>query len=217
MPLKLVPAVEADLEQMNNIEFVAFNTTSPLGPVLHPNGNTEKVQQEGTKRHRETFSAHNSIYWKVVDTDLDSKPIAFAIWRVYRQEDLAKSIIGHPLAEVEGDVNMDILRMFEKGAVEVKKRTIADKERVHLTLLCTLPEHQRRGAGTMLLEKGAEIADKERLPTSLIGNILGVPLYRKVGFKEVENGDWVMDLRLLGRTEIITNKVMWRPLDSTAI
>ena len=54
-----------------------------------------------------------------------------------------------------------------------------------LDALVTLPGHQRRGAGTMLLQWGCSIADDLGLITYLEATAVGRPLYEKVGFEEV--------------------------------
>jgi hypothetical protein len=51
------------------------------------------------------------------------------------------------------------------------------------------------GAGSALLRWVSEHADRERLPCWLEASPLGYPLYRRVGFQDVE----VLDLRLTER------------------
>ena len=51
------------------------------------------------------------------------------------------------------------------------------------------PDHQRKGAGRLLVNWGTEIADKEGLPCYLEASPAGLRLYRNVGFEEVENFD----------------------------
>ena len=68
--------------------------------------------------------------------------------------------------------------------------------RAVLNLLDTHPDHQRRGAGAMLVRWGTEMADAAGLPCYLEGSEPGYQLYRKNGFEDVENLDW--DLREWG-------------------
>ena len=214
MPLQLAPVTKADLDELTRLHYAAF-VPSAVDSILYPNGHTPSVLEDGAKQHGKTFGTPNSFHWKVVDTDRDSKMAAFAVWRRFREEEIRiHGQENHTLANVENDVNTDFLKVFDEGARDLKKRTIADKPRLHLSLLCTSQDYRRRGAATMLLEKGAEIADKERLDSSLVATAAGAPLYTKVGFKDVEGGEWQLDLRPWGQDETVVHKVMWRPLES---
>lgn len=52
-----------------------------------------------------------------------------------------------------------------------------------LGVLCTHPERQGRGAGTVLLEYGLKLADKYGLESFLEASAKGYPLYAKYGFE----------------------------------
>ena len=58
-----------------------------------------------------------------------------------------------------------------------------------LNLLDVDPDQQRRGAETLLLRWGTDIADEAGLPCYLEATSAGYPLYRKVGFEPVDNID----------------------------
>ena len=55
--------------------------------------------------------------------------------------------------------------------------------------LATHPSHQRRGAGTLLLERVVDLARREGLHVYLQASPSGYPLYRKLGFEDVEHFD----------------------------
>ena len=63
---------------------------------------------------------------------------------------------------------------------------MADVVRPDLKLLHTNPEHQRRGAASMLLKWGADEADRLGLESYLEASPDGKFLYEKRGFRELE-------------------------------
>jgi len=55
-----------------------------------------------------------------------------------------------------------------------------------LEALYTLPEHERKGAGTALINWGIRLADSEGLHIRLLATSHSIRLYRKFGFVELE-------------------------------
>lgn len=49
-----------------------------------------------------------------------------------------------------------------------------------------LPEHERRGAGGMLVRWGCERADEEGVEVYVEASLVGVPLYERMGFVVVK-------------------------------
>lgn len=58
---------------------------------------------------------------------------------------------------------------------------------VELDALHTLPEHERKGAGTALMKWGIELADREGLSICLHSTTVGLGLYKKLGFVELDH------------------------------
>lgn len=67
---------------------------------------------------------------------------------------------------------------------------------VVLELLITHPQHQGKGVGKALLDWGVRIADERKARMYLEATPEGYPLYRKYGWRDVE--DLVMDFSLYG-------------------
>ncbi len=65
-----------------------------------------------------------------------------------------------------------------------------------LSALCTDPQHQRRGAGTLSIRWGREIAQRHGVPAFLEATPAGLPVYKKSGFQEVDK--FVFDLEKYG-------------------
>lgn len=59
-------------------------------------------------------------------------------------------------------------------------------QHMHLYVLATLPDYQRRGAGSALVRWGLNLAHEQRLGVSLIATQMGRPVYTHLGFEVVE-------------------------------
>jgi GNAT superfamily N-acetyltransferase len=68
------------------------------------------------------------------------------------------------------------------------ERALIDELKV-IDMLSTHPEHQHRGAGSMLVKWGADIADRFGLKAFVQGSRLGKHLYERYGFVDKEG--WV--------------------------
>ncbi|MCJ1328138.1 hypothetical protein MMC10_004813 [Thelotrema lepadinum] len=218
MPLLLAPVKESDLEELGKIEIASFSASSILSPLIWPNGGTQAAIDVWHQSHKERFAFSENFYWKVVDTDLNSKIIAFAAWRVVRQDETPSKPgrLGFRSTDTNPDVNHHIFEAFLDSHNDVRDNVIAGRKRVHLSILATDPKHQRRGAATMLLKKGAEIAGQEQLESWLIATRSGEHVYRKVGFERVEGGSSTFDLAPYGGQGTQVDVVMMRPLEKKA-
>lgn len=79
-----------------------------------------------------------------------------------------------------------------------------------LSLLVTDPDHQRRGAGRMVLKWGEEEAARLGLTSYLEATEAGRPLYEKHGY--VSQGKYEFDLAPFGGTETASTTMMERPI-----
>ena len=81
-------------------------------------------------------------------------------------------------------------------------------------MLATDPKHHRRGAGRRIVKWGTDVADKSKgLPCYLEASHVGVPLYERMGFEEVETMD--IDMSRFGGEGIHHHHVMIRPTDTS--
>jgi GNAT superfamily N-acetyltransferase len=91
---------------------------------------------------------------------------------------------------------------------------IADEILTVLSKLCTDPQHQRRGAGTMLIKWGCDIAQEHGVPAFLEATPAGLPVYQKSGFREVEKFE--IDLEKYGGVGRRVNVQMIKYPDNTS-
>ena len=80
-------------------------------------------------------------------------------------------------------------------------------------MLAISPEHQRRGAGNILLQWGINVADDASLPCYLESSTEGYDLYRRNGFEDVDHIE--CDMTEWGREGVYLYMVMVRPAKAT--
>ena len=208
MPLRVESVSEDDLLALTEIEYKAFCIASPLNALLYPNGMTEPILAKGLPMRQKDLADPSVVLKKVIDTSKDSEIIAHAKWKIFRTdqpleewdinsatneaEALAEEFSDHP------DFNSKLFIPFARGMDELKRRCIKGKARIHLANLTTHPDHQRRGAAKMLLDYGAELAEREGLQTTILASYFAVPLYTREGFEGPEGALDVLDLKEWG-------------------
>jgi GNAT superfamily N-acetyltransferase len=151
------------------------------------------------------FSDPSAHLFKCIDTDLDNKMIAVAYWAVEEKERLPEEVekglqLRPPFPEENRAAKVEFMDGIFKS-----RREWGTKPQVMLESLVTLPDHHRRGAGSMLLEWGIAEADRLGVITYLEGSDNGAPLYRKFGFEPVS--DIKFDTRKYGGDKIDTHIV----------
>ena len=97
--------------------------------------------------------------------------------------------------------------MLQTSASKIDPTTLTTRTTVLLGLAVS-PTHQRLGLGSLLIREGLARADAVGAKTYLESSAVGVPLYLRHGFKQVD--DIVIDMRPYGGTGIASAKCMMR-------
>ena len=82
------------------------------------------------------------------------------------------------------------MRAFEESLEKARTRyftRVYGENRIHLRLLVTHPDYQRRGAGGSLVRWGIEKAKEGNLAVTLFASPIGGHLYRKFGFRDLSS------------------------------
>lgn len=160
---------------------------------------------------------------KVVDSQLDNKMIALAVWDIYEHgpTDAQLEKLCTPIPPPDG---MDEGGVWDRawsdffGYIANARRTYFPRRPVaFLNVLVVDPEHHRRGAGAMLVRWGVEKADEIGIEGILEGSRMGRPLYEKFGFQVVHTERFEMGKygeEFEGMTD--ENVIMVRPKKSAA-
>ncbi|KAJ6438922.1 GCN5-related N-acetyltransferase (GNAT) domain-containingprotein [Purpureocillium lavendulum] len=188
MPLQVLPASAPDVHRAVAIEKRAYGP-NPNSAALFPgpfpadedgsSGNDKARVNTLLTQLREDPDACR--WGKVVDTDLDGDMVAFTMcyfWTTPRDALPPRPAWGP-------GTNPEACELFFGQLRDEWLARMAGKPHAYLKLLHTEPEHQGRGAGTMLLRWLAAEADRLGLPTYLEASEEGAPLYEKNGFRRV--------------------------------
>jgi len=186
MPLEMQPLQPEDLEAWVRIHYQAFKNTT-IGCLWNREPSPESFTLTAQTRGRELLSqAPEAFFFKVVDTELESAPIAVAKWHVYeheRPEDEVRS--GFTLPAPFPEENRAAREMFMASIFDSRWSVLGTKPHVILESLVCLPDHHRRGAGGMLVKWGTDKADELGLLSYLEASPQGKGLYLKHGFQAI--------------------------------
>ncbi|KAF2440957.1 acyl-CoA N-acyltransferase [Karstenula rhodostoma CBS 690.94] len=172
-----------DFADFVRIQLAAFNTgiTRVMKPIATVENNEKAIQ-----KHIESATSEPDVhYLKVVDTELDDKIIACAKWRINEKERTEEQI--QSMLPVPGEEEKDrpAAQDFMNYLHRVRKQFMGTKPFAFLHVLVVDPPHQRRSAGTLLVNWGLELADKSQLPSFLEASDAGKKLYTSLGFEPV--------------------------------
>lgn len=80
-----------------------------------------------------------------------------------------------------------------------------EEKHLYLGTLATHPDYQRRGAGSMLLQYGLNVAEEESLGLSLFASPMGHPVYAAKGYNVTD----VLKIQVEGEDEWVEEVAMW--------
>jgi len=193
-----------EAEQYMQIRHKVFRPT--VNKILYSRGEpSQKTLDRVTREIRDGVVKKGILYLKCVDHST-GQIIAGARWRFMKPANHNAS--ERTLDEIEEDFKIpepydeshpDVVKSFY-DLFNANKREILDTRPYYvLDTLVTLPEHERRGAGSMLVRWGCDRADEAGVEAYLEASPMGAPMYAKHGFiavKEVE-----LDLKRFGGEE----------------
>lgn len=190
MPLVLEPAGPSDALRGAWIEHLAYKG-NPFDNVLFPKtpGNIVDIPAAVQGRANglaEGLKTDSTVRWtKVVDTDLtgDDATIAWVKYHVYSPDPPPEQKVRDfgPMSNRDA-----CAALFGAMAASRQRLMCTGEPVVYLHMLQTDPKHQKRGAGSMLVQHVADEAAKLGLPVFIEGNEAGRPLYHKCGFEDIE-------------------------------
>ncbi|GAD95765.1 conserved hypothetical protein [Paecilomyces variotii No. 5] len=173
--LRLEPATVSDVEQLTDVWYAAFG---PTLDGMFPN--TPAVRQWWNDAHRnDILNKPFQRYVKVTDTAGDGKPIAWAKWDFSTAAER-----GPRFPPWHEECDKDLCSRFFGTLETERERLLGGKKNYYLDMLATRPEHERRGAGSMLVQWGCDVADKDGVPAYIDASKAGAPLYKRFGFED---------------------------------
>lgn len=123
MPLQVLPAEEADLEEFDLIRIAAFRSGGGMAALMTPLPLPPNFLEKSVAKHVKSFREERDVhYLKVIDTDLGNKIIAGAKWRINekeRTEEEIQSMLPVPGPDEEGNPGMqDFMRYLCRARKE---------------------------------------------------------------------------------------------------
>ncbi|KAF2499019.1 acyl-CoA N-acyltransferase [Lophium mytilinum] len=219
MPLILSKITEQDLPAFTHICNAAFN--NGMASKLVPKPITPEKFAAQVDKHRQSFLNDEDVtHLKVIDTDIEpseetGQMIACAKWRINlkerTEEEVEASLPKPPVGEAAQEGGRGLAeKEFVTYLANSRRKWMGARAFYFLHLLVTLPQHHRRGAGTLLLKWGLDQADAAGLPTYLEASEMGRPLYARLGFEPKKETHF--DLGRYGSEGVEINTAMVRPV-----
>jgi GNAT superfamily N-acetyltransferase len=210
MPLEFAPLTTSDTLAWTRIRSKAYEGLT--NQVVHTKLPVAESTVQGVADDRKKeIGKPNTWHWKIVDTDLAPSPddpednggrtIAVSIWSAHNvNEDGKPKIDGSnepttnpaeidPAPEQEEppflppELRVDVLMALLTPMRDAQREIMGSRPYFMLNTLCTDPQHQKRGAASIMLKWGMEKADELDLETYLDSSQVARPIYEKLGFE----------------------------------
>ncbi|KAF2031002.1 hypothetical protein EK21DRAFT_88518 [Setomelanomma holmii] len=206
----------SEAEQYVRIRNVTFNTT--VNNILYARTKGEASQSTLDRVATETRNDINKgqSYLKCTDTTT-GEIIAAARWRHVKPreegatertwEEVEAAFAERPPPYDESEPEM-LAALFELFNAQ-KRKSLGTQLYMCLDTLVTLPQHERKGAGSMLVRWGCDKADEAGVVAYLEASPVGAPMYARHGFEKVAELEF--DLRKWGGEEVMKFIPMLRP------
>ncbi|KAM0799118.1 acyl-CoA N-acyltransferase [Usnea florida] len=201
MPLSLDFCDDADIARVTEILFDAFGTRNHYINTLYPHHDTPNGRAGHCERLLSLKLNDATSRWlKVTDTST-GKIIGQAMWQVYVEKPpetpLTEDFWGN---DEEKEYGQDLYRAYRVP----RRRLIraATGPVLCLAMLSVDPDHQHRGAGTMMVNWGLELADKIGAEATVEATLEGRHLYEQRGFVMQEYFTLVVSERWANRPKV---------------
>ncbi|KAF3010853.1 hypothetical protein E8E13_009035 [Curvularia kusanoi] len=214
------PALEVSLlkpeeaEQYMRVRHEVFRPT--VNKILYSRGEpSQKTLDRVTEEIRDGVVNKGILYLKCVDV-ATGEIVAGARWRCVKPAD--PNATERTWAEVEesfkpsepyDESDPDLFHALHDLFNENKREILQARPHYVLDTLVTLPQHERRGAGSMLVSWGTQKADEAGVEAYLEASPMGAPMYAKHGFEPQKKV--ALDLIKYGGKEVLEFILMKRP------
>ncbi|KAJ5885561.1 hypothetical protein N7495_010071 [Penicillium taxi] len=197
--VSLVPATEDGARTIWDIEMAAQNDSnkknnSAIGALLWPAHLQPKVEapkkasdgeDDEIRRMIPMLKDSKNTYLLVVE-EASGQAVAFAWWNHSKGQTAAEWAEGYKNRYRPPTMNGALMDATGGERYLKRAKLLAEKEFMQLKELYVLPNYQRQGLGSMLVEFGVHKADELSLPAYTEASPEGLGLYLKHGFQEVD-------------------------------
>jgi hypothetical protein len=180
-----------------------------VNKILYSRGEaSQKTLDRVTEETRDGILNKGYLFLKCVDTST-GEMIAGARWRcvkpktegaterTWEEVEAAFKERLQPYDETDPEMLNALLDLFN----EKKKEYLGNRQYYCLDTLVTLAQHERRGAGSMLVRWGCDRADEAGVQAYLEASPVGAPMYARHGFVALPEIE--LDLRKWSGDEVM--------------
>lgn len=209
MPVKVLPAEDADMDRIFEIAATAFARNEPVWDTLYPNHWTPAGRKQGGERMRLVKNSDShTTYLKAID-DSTGEIMGMAKWNIWQN---GKHTDPAQIQGTSGDYwdTQEDKEYADKLIPLFLEKRIAAIERTggnlaSLDVLSVDPAHQRKKVGDALVKWGLDKADQLGLEAVVESSVCAKGLYAKNGFVFQEH----VDLQVPGVTDRPTGGFAW--------
>ena len=195
-------ADESDYLSLAKVEAQA-NQSSPLMSLCFPlDLNVPETPQSRANQLIQSAAHPSSRIIKATD-NTTGQIVAWAKWNFCDDPSVVPE--GWPEKWAPG-TNVPLVEHFFKDIGQKRDLHTEGNPHFFLVTLCTLPMYQRKGIASLLLKWGLDIADDRGLVCYLDASPMGLGLYKKFGWKEVDHVD--VDLGRWGGEDGLVDRVV---------
>lgn len=211
MPLTLGYPIDDEFAKFVPMTFEAMGGRSEFVNTIYPGGLTKEGQQKAKAGFLFLKGIDPSCKWiKVTDTDTN-EIIGVAQWNVYESQKPPEMVVDGPPGTWKDDIEKEYAQDLFKSYMQKRWEFIRGNALplICLNIMTVAPKHQYRGAGSLMMKWGTELADSlnatvmtySTLPVNEHANVLqcivestieGRWLYEKSGFKLKEH--WTLEV-----------------------
>ncbi|OCK74599.1 acyl-CoA N-acyltransferase [Lepidopterella palustris CBS 459.81] len=190
MPLRLLPMELEDCHEWVRIRSIAYR--GPTSTIVHHRRMSDASFAKVVEGQKKEFYEPGTWHWKVVDMD-SGEMVAAARWCAQNFSKSDTEIVRSGSDDTDDneppyippEVNVPALSALLGPLRQAGEEIMGARPYLMLDTLSTLPEHQRRGAGSMILKWGVEKADEMGVEMYLTSSSMARPLYERWGFEVV--------------------------------
>ncbi|EDU40086.1 GNAT family acetyltransferase [Pyrenophora tritici-repentis] len=183
MTLTVCDVSDKDILRACEIEFVAYKD-SPLAPILLSGPLPPDAVQQRARELTELREKDSTVHYQQCRDEATGKMVAFTKYVIVQNPDDVATPTDPP--HIGPGRNVEATLMYAGGLAEKKREILGNRPHMYLHLLHTDPDHQGRGAGSLLLDWGIKRSDELGLPIYLESSAAGHRFYQNRGFKDVE-------------------------------
>ncbi|KAE8396029.1 acyl-CoA N-acyltransferase [Aspergillus alliaceus] len=199
--ISLLPALPEDAPILSRVHSDAFpnNTLFDLMFGLP----TEENMKRFTSYLSELIASDKTgLFVKAVDNSTN-QIVGWSWWNFYLDPEShlagAKAFAKEHSSPPESAINPETFMEYFQAVISRREKWVGGKPAAYLQVLVVIPEYQGKGIGTKLMERGLEKAATHNLPIWLESSEDGYALYKKLGFKDL-NDTIIIDFAKYGES-----------------